>query len=82
MAQLAILDRALSALLAWTVVSEPPCPVLRACRRSAASAASNLSHHDMIRSVTQGMAHEIADRHRAFLQPPGLEPDTIRVVDA
>ena len=27
-----------SALLAWTVVSEPRCPVLRACNRSAASA--------------------------------------------
>ena len=32
--------------------------------------ASNLSHHDMIRSMPQGMAHEIADRDRAFLQAP------------
>ena len=36
-AQLAKRDRVLSALFAWTVVSEPPCPVLRACNRSAAS---------------------------------------------
>ena len=44
--------------------------------------ASNLSHHDMIRSMPQGMAHEIADRDRAFLQPSRLKPDTIRVVNA
>ena len=37
MAQLAIRDKALSALLACTVVSDPPWPVLRACSRSAAS---------------------------------------------
>ena len=49
MAQLAIRDKALSALLACTVVSDPPWPVLSACRQVRRLSAANLAHDDVIR---------------------------------
>ena len=66
-AQLAKRDRALSALFAWTVVREPPCPVLRACNRSAAA---HLADDDVIGAVPQGVAHEVADRDRCSSSGP------------
>ena len=69
-AQLAKQDRALSALFAWTVVSEPPCPVLRACNRSAASPPPHFADDDVIGPVAQGVAHEVADRDRCSSSGP------------
>ena len=66
-AQLAKRDRALSALFAWTVVSEPLCPVLRACNRSAAFGAAHFADDDVIGPVPQGVAHEVADRDGSLL---------------
>ena len=82
MAQLASRDKADSALLACTVVSEPPCPVLRACSRSARLAAAHLTHYDVIRAVAQGMAHQIPDRYGSGCQSTSLEANTVGVLDA
>ena len=43
---------------------------------------AHLAHHDVIRAVAQGMAHQVPDRHRSFLQPTSLEADAIRPLDA
>ena len=53
MAQLAIRDKALSALLACTVVSDPWPVSLQQVRRLSAA---NLAHDDVIRAVTQRVA--------------------------
>ena len=44
--------------------------------------AANLADHDVIRAMTQGMAHQVADRHRPFLQPASLEADAVGPLDA
>ena len=45
-------------------------------------AAPDLPDHDVIRAMAQGMAHEVPDRHRCAVNPPGLEADTVSPIDA
>ena len=45
-------------------------------------AAPDLAHDDMIRAVPQRVAHQVADRHRSFLQPARLESDAIGAINA
>ena len=45
-------------------------------------AAPHFAHDDVIRAMAQGVAHQVADRHRSFLQPTSLEADAIRPLDA
>ena len=45
-------------------------------------AAAHLADDDVIGPVPQGVAHEIADGDGSLLQPPRLEPDAVRAVDA
>ena len=81
MAQLASREKALSALFAWTVVRDPPWPVLRACNRCGGFAAAHLADDDVIGPVPQGVAHEVADRDGPLLQPARLEPDAVRRIN-
>ena len=67
MAQLASRDKADSALLACTVVSDPPCPVLRGLQQVRRLPAAHLADYDVIRAVTQRVAYQVPDRHRSFL---------------
>ena len=81
MAQLAIRDKALSALLACTVVSEPPWPVFKACSRSAASRREpRPPRYD----PGGDAARDAPDPGSSppFLQAAGLESDAIRALDA
>ena len=43
---------------------------------------AHLAHHDVIRPMAQGMAHQIPDRHRPALQPPRLEAHAVGPLDA
>ena len=44
-------------------------------------AAPDLAHHDVIGAMAQGMAHEVADRHRFAVNAPRLEADAVFPVD-
>ena len=76
-------DKADSALLACTVVREPPCPVFKACSRSAASPAAHLAHDDVIRAVTERVADQDPGSSPLLpVDPPSLEADAIRAINA
>ena len=63
MAQLARRESAERALLACTVVSDPPWPVFSACSRSAASPPLHLADDDVVGPVAERVPHQVADRH-------------------
>ena len=44
-------------------------------------AVPDLPDNNVIRAMAQGMAHEVADRHRFGVDPPRLEADTVFPVD-
>ena len=44
-------------------------------------AAPDLADNNVVRAMAQGMAHEVADRHRFAVNPPRLEADTVFPVD-
>ena len=82
MAQLARRESADRALLACTVVSEPPWPVFSAWRRSAASPPLTSSDDDVIGPVAQRVPHQVADRYGCLgADGPGLEPEAVGALD-
>ena len=44
-------------------------------------AAPDLTHHDMVRTVPQGVFDQIADRHRSAVDAPRLEADAVGMID-
>ena len=81
MAQLATRERALSALLAWTVVSEPPWAGVEGLQQVGGLAAAHFADDDVIGSMAQRMTDEVADGHSSLFEPARLEPETVRRVD-
>ena len=82
MAQLARRDSAELALFAWTVVSDPPWPVLSACSRSAASPPLHLADDDVVGPVAERVPHQVADRYgRLGTDGSRLEPQAVRALD-
>ena len=70
MAQLASRESADSALLAWTVVSEPPCPGVEGLQQVGRFAAAHLADDDVIGPVPEGVTHEVTDTDGPLRQPP------------
>ena len=82
MAHVANRDRADSALLAWIVVRDPPCPVLSACREIGGLPAPDLADHNVVGPVPERVLDEVADRHRFAVNAARLEADTVFPIDA
>ena len=81
MAQVARRDRADSALLAWIVVRDPPCPGVERLQEIGGLAAPDFADHNVVRPVAERVLDEVADRHRFAVDSPGLEADTVFPVD-
>ena len=81
MAQLAKRERALSALLAWTVGERAAVAGVEGLQEVGGLAAAHFADHDVIGAVAQGVPHHVADRDGALLQAARLEPDAVRGVD-
>ena len=81
-AQLARRERALSALLAWTVGERAAVAGVEGLQEVGGLAAAHFADDDVIGAVAEGVLHQIADCDGAVLEPARLEADAVRGVDA
>ena len=81
MAQVASRDRADSAIVGVDRGQAPAVPGVERLQEIGGLAAPDLPDNNVIRAMAQGMAHEVADRHRIAVDPPRLEANTVFPVD-